>query len=423
MATIQLKSNNPHFGYIIGKNPESGARFKKIRAGVATGFYSQSNSAYSVFFQDSNTEISYPTENDQSFEFLNTTKYTSSLFVVHAIQNFFSGPSRALQEEDKSGFNNQVSIGMLYVRNLKHIESLRYHFPAYQIDLQELSPKHYAVTVHSDGTIYELLAFTNLFSYFFAIVNNEIMEIADDAAAKIIGLLNIVDAPYFIRYLFKVKFLIFKDVFLRLKSTLEDTTKNSIEMEFSDAWSARREAAKSVISFKEHVLDVGCGEGRYIFSIAQKLSPGKKYFALDIDSELLAKVERKVESKGFKNVEFSSSLEEFIDTRLPSLGDEKIGIIISEVIEHMEVEEAKALIAMAISIPNIDKVVVTTPDRRFNVNYFDKGMRHYDHKWEADRDEFIAMIEEVRGEYSYEVLEIGDKVDGIPCTQGVILKK
>ena len=173
MATIQLKSNNPHFGYIIGKNPGSGARFKKIRAGVATGFYSQSNSAYNVFFQDSNTEISYATENDQSFEFLNTTKYTSSLFVVHAIQNFFSGPSKALQEEDKPGFDNQINIGMLYVRNLRHIESFKYHFPTYKIDLQELSPKHYSVSLSSDGTIHELLAFANLFSYFFAITSRK----------------------------------------------------------------------------------------------------------------------------------------------------------------------------------------------------------------------------------------------------------
>lgn len=423
MATVQITSNNPDFGFIIGKNPASGARFRSIRSGVATGFYSKENTAYNIFFQDSNSEISYKKEEGQPFEFLNTSKYISALFVTHAIQEFFNTAYKKRHEKDLDGFKNTFNIGLLYIRNYKHIESFQRHFPSFSIECVKQSPLHYSVSISTSRSISELLAFVNLFSYFFAIVNDEIIELADDAATKVIKLLNVVGAPYFIRYLFKVRFILFKPLFNQLKSTLEQYTPNKIDMTFSDSWSARREAVRSVLNLNNHVLDVGCGEGRYVFGIAPKLAEGKKYFAVDIDVELLNKVKQKAEKKGFKNVECSTSLQEFKDNLLPKIDQEGLGVIMSEVIEHMDINEAKELIRAVIQMPNIEQVVITTPDRRFNINYFEEGMRHDDHKWEADREEFISLIEEVKGDFSYSVLEIGDKVDGIPCTQGVILRK
>ena len=72
-----------------------------------------------------------------------------------------------------------------------------------------------------------------------------------------------------------------------------------------------------------------------------------------------------------------------------------------------------------------------SPDVRFNDNYFlseeNRGMRHDDHDWEPNKDEFLNFVEdcifssEKSGDTAYDWFPIGDEVDGITPTQGCII--
>ena len=94
----------------------------------------------------------------------------------------------------------------------------------------------------------------------------------------------------------------------------------------------------SKLSFNKSILDIGCGEGYYAIPFAGKLE--SSYYAVDIDDELLEVVKRKAESKQIDNISTFCSIDQFLET----YNNEQVDIILTEVIEHMSTEEAKALI-------------------------------------------------------------------------------
>lgn len=101
MAIFQLKSNNPDFSYIIAKNPSSGMSIKTIRKGNAFAWYSTEDT-YNVYFKDADNEISYKEQAEEMFEYLNTTRYCSTLFPLNAINTFFSSAFKKLHEKDQN---------------------------------------------------------------------------------------------------------------------------------------------------------------------------------------------------------------------------------------------------------------------------------------------------------------------------------
>lgn len=86
-------------------------------------------------------------------------------------------------------------------------------------------------------------------------------------------------------------------------------------------------------------------------------------------------------------------------------------IILSEVLEHNSLEEAKNILNKVLEgKPN--KVIITVPNRQFNVNFggYEEGiMRHDDHKWEPSMEEFKEMLPEIEG-YNLSTKGIGDRV-------------
>ena len=74
---------------------------------------------------------------------------------------------------------------------------------------------------------------------------------------------------------------------------------------------------------------------------------------------------------------------------------------------------------------NFNKIIITTPNRSFNKFYMlGQDFRHDDHKWEYTELQFKEYIQEiVTDDLKVTFLDIGDTVDGISCSQGVILQK
>jgi len=142
---------------------------------------------------------------------------------------------------------------------------------------------------------------------------------------------------------------------------------------------------------------------------------------VDIDEEALETVTRKARAKELDNLVPLSSIGHFLD----QYNGEKVDVILTEVIEHMSPEEAQALILQVCAEVDFDRFIITTPNADFNPFYELEGYRHPDHKWEMGEKEFGQWIDgfiETAG-CRAEPAAIGDGVNSIRTTQGVILTK
>ena len=89
MAYVQIKSDNNFLSWILSKNPDSGILGKKMRQGQAWGYFSNNNiNEYNVLFQEGADEISFKKDKDEKYEYINVSKYNSSIFVISAIDDF-----------------------------------------------------------------------------------------------------------------------------------------------------------------------------------------------------------------------------------------------------------------------------------------------------------------------------------------------
>ena len=206
MAYVQLETENTMLSWIINKNPESGMIMRSMRQGIVTGWFS-SNHRYNIFFKDGSDEISYKQEKDQQYEYISTTKYNSPIFVLDAVDEFFRTASKSQSEHDKSGKISSFTIGMMQVRSPRFIEFFNKHFSDYEIGFEKISGNSYKIKIATKNSIYELLNFVNVFAMMICLVNREYMDINDDRVLKYVDSLNVIDAPYYIRYLFKVKMI------------------------------------------------------------------------------------------------------------------------------------------------------------------------------------------------------------------------
>ena len=431
MSIVQLKSDNKDFSFIIKKNPETGLLAKDLKRGVVFGFFTKGNEqCYNIYFKDGSDEVSFPSYEGETFEYLNTSRYNSASFVVNAIDEMLRSAfksdeyiSEDGEKKDEGGAESTFFINMIHVNNEKYISAFEDYFPDFKVNAEVVSGKNYQVTITTKKSIYELLNFASLFSIFQAIVNKEPMFVNEENASKYIRCMNILDAPYFVRYLFKIRFLENFKLFRELQEDLSKNIKKDIIMTFGNTWQARQMAIQERLEFNNNILDVGCGEGKYITRF-NRFMKDKDYFAVDIDPVERAKAEKRVKQKSMKNVRFFESVDKFLSTEHNN-DEQKIDVICTEVVEHMPIKDAGLLID-DICKANVGTLIVTTPDVRFNDNYFMEGMRHHDHDWEPTRDEFVDFMNKSlikSGKlFTSEWFGIGDIVDGISPSQGMIIK-
>jgi len=102
-----------------------------------------------------------------------------------------------------------------------------------------------------------------------------------------------------------------------------------------------------------------------------------------------------------------------------------------EVIEHLEPYQLEATVNNLFCFARPSFVVVTTPERDFNVNFEGmKGLRHRDHRFEFSRAEFrewcagVSAVASGAGvTYCPVYFGIGPEVDGSRPTQGCLFLK
>ena len=154
------------------------------------------------------------------------------------------------------------------------------------------------------------------------------------------------------------------------------------------------------IKYRDSVLDIGCGPGKYI-----KVSKATKYIGVDIDENVLAKAKSKAEYLGVQGSFYSNwniALEQLT---------EPTTVLLIEVLEHVEYDEALNIVLACKKNPYVKQILVSTPNKNFN-KYFNLGpndVRYEDHLYEFTEVDFKFI-------FSTHVIAWGDSVDNMPMT-------
>lgn len=418
MAILQLQSANPQFSFLIKKNPDSGMILRTIRKGTAFGWYSD-NHTFNIYFKDAENEVSYKQSEDDNFEYLNVSRYNTPLFPLNALNEFFSATLRAQDERDEEGYEHSLFINMIHIERSHYIQFFSNHLHDFSFEIQQLAHKSYSLTVKTQKSLYQLLHVTSVLCVFLAIIGNERFHISDSLLEKYIKSLQVMEAPFYIRSLFSRNFLLTRELYHRYKRSLEQSTREVIRFEFGSTAQQRRAFIENILPFDKSILDVGCGEGFYAIPFAGKLEAS--YYAIDINEEVVQAVKRKAEKKELENVIPMLSIDQF----LKEYNGELVDVILTEVIEHMSLEEAAKLIRQICQEVRFEYFVITTPNADFNRFYALNTYRHDDHKWEMGEAAFRQWLNDVTSDIQVhcEFIGIGDCVNDIQTTQGAILKK
>ncbi|MDR2679936.1 MAG: class I SAM-dependent methyltransferase [Tannerella sp.] len=417
---------------ILCKNPDTdnGLYCKPLKNGQVIGNAVGKNE-YEVVFQDE--KYSYCPEDSNSIDY---QSYCSPLAVLHICNTLFGHILKSRKEYAGTAIKwlgvtqgkadnaaCTVEIPSFYIdsswyRNGRFL--LSKYIDGIEIVQQSKCIFRLTVTGKSVFDAFNLLALVAVFAH---VTNNYGMFIyIDDNLAQKLGriLTNIENVPYFVFYLFTLRAVKSVKQFEALKPIFEDyLAKNGLKANLVIEGTLRQRLTfiTNLLELDMPVLDIGCGELTY-YKKMMSLNFTANYHAVDKDpdmEQIASNISRRYDDD---NLFFYNSLDEFTS-------GEQVNILLTEVIEHNSMEEAKELIARALSY-NFNKLVITTPNVEFNPFYsMESELRHEDHCFELTRDEFKSLItsciegKNVNVEYFY----LGDSLNGIQPVQGCIIKR
>jgi 3' terminal RNA ribose 2'-O-methyltransferase Hen1 len=173
------------------------------------------------------------------------------------------------------------------------------------------------------------------------------------------------------------------------------------------------------------VLDLGCGEGRFLRTLLKEPA-FERVVGLDVSHRALERAaERlKVERMSARQRERLTLLHGSLAYRDARLEGYDAAALI-EVIEHLEPPRLPALERVLFEFARPRLVVVTTPNVEYNVHFKDLPagrFRHRDHRFEWTRAEFQAWAARVADRFGYSVVisPVGpdDPATGAPTQMG-----
>jgi 2-polyprenyl-3-methyl-5-hydroxy-6-metoxy-1,4-benzoquinol methylase len=153
------------------------------------------------------------------------------------------------------------------------------------------------------------------------------------------------------------------------------------------------------IKYRNSVIDIGCGPGKYI-----KVSKAIKYIGIDVDENVLAKAKSKTEYLGVEASFYSNW-----NTALEQL-TEPTTVLLIEFIEHIEKDVAMLLLETLVLNKHVKQILISTPNKDFNM-YFNLGpndVRYEDHLYEFTQNEFNRL--------PGDSINWGDSVNNCPMT-------
>ncbi|TWT34173.1 3' terminal RNA ribose 2'-O-methyltransferase Hen1 [Blastopirellula retiformator] len=174
------------------------------------------------------------------------------------------------------------------------------------------------------------------------------------------------------------------------------------------------------------VIDMGCGEGRMLRELLEDRQ-FERIVGVDVSSRSLEIAERRLKldrrpEKQTERIKLLHGSLLYRDARFS--GFDAAAVI--EVIEHLEPFRLSALERVLFEFARPETVVLTTPNREYNVMWetLPAGQfRHADHRFEWTREEFQDWADQVSRRFGYTVVFLGvgpvDDAVGAPTQMGV----
>lgn len=433
---IKITSENDRLQDILFKNPDTdlGLYFKPLKNGQIVGNVIDKHH-YDVVFQD--TKYSYLPEDSNQIDY---QSYCSPLVVLHICNELFGHILKSKEE-----FSAKVINWLKITQGEADTESCSIEVPSFYIDSNWYRNGRFLLTKYFDGikveqqssrvfkltitakSIFEainLLALTALFTH---VTNNySVYTYIDNMLAQKYGriLTNIDNVPYFVFYLFIMRAVKSIRQFEELKPAFENyLEKNGLKanLVLEGTYRQRVQFITSQLEKDIPVLDIGCGEFTY-YKKMMTLGFSAPYYAVDTNPQferLAQTISRRYEDD---NLIFIHSLEAFNT-------DVQANILLTEVIEHNPLEEAKVLIKKSLTL-NFNKLIITTPNITFNQFYsMGKELRHDDHHFELTEQVFEDLIKgcisdmEDTEKFKVQFFRLGDSLNDIQPTLGCIIIK
>jgi SAM-dependent methyltransferase len=151
------------------------------------------------------------------------------------------------------------------------------------------------------------------------------------------------------------------------------------------------------------LADLGCGEGR-LLSLALREPALTRILGLDVSTLALARARRRLRLDALppsqrRRIEVAQGSLLYRDRRLE--GFDAAALV--EVIEHLDPPRLEAMERVVFEHARPRRVVVTTPNREYNVRWESLGeaLRHRDHRFEWTRAECLAWAERVAARHGY----------------------
>jgi len=427
---IKISCQNDYLMDILYKNPDTdfGLYLKPLKKGQIAGNIIDKHH-YEAVFQDE--KYSYLPEESNQIDY---QSYCSPLVVLHICNELFS---HILKSRDEFA---QKEILWLQ-RTQSEVDTVPCHIevPSFYIDSNWFRRGRFMLTKYFSGvqveqqsnrifkltitapTIFEAFNLLCLVSLFTHSTNDYgLFTFIDDSLAQKYGriLTNILDVPYFVFYLFILRAVKSEKQFYDLKPVFEKYLSNSglqVDLKWHGTKQQRILFISSQLDIETPILDIGCGELEY-YKKMMKLGLKKDYYAVDKEEQIETLCRNIAKRYEENNLLYFSSLNKFSS-------QDKLNVLLTEVIEHNSVEDAKALIRQALEY-NINKMIITSPNVEFNQFFnMENPLRHDDHIFEPTTAEFRAIIEECTAgkNCNIEYFYLGDSINGIQPTQGCII--
>ena len=422
MCIITLSSTHDKFSWLIGKNPNTLIAVKSIRKGHAYGYYDDKsdNKTYVVYFDDSSNEMSYKEYHNQQFEYLNTLQYTSPVCIVNLLSEFFKSAVSIKNKDDIVCKNNLFcNLVKIEKRSIHIINKFLSYFTNVSMEIINKGLDIYTVNIFSEN-LYILIHFAHIIFITISCVGANDLYIDNCLTEKLVNSVCELDSPYFVRYLILSR-VVHRKSYNHIKNMINISPSHSYFLHFGNTEDHRIEFIKNYFDKTQSILDFGCGEGYYVKSFAPTIS--STYYAFDIDENEIKKVQNKIKLHNINNVVTLTQYDQVVKN---CNNLQNLFIIVSEVIEHMEIENSTESIINLINDLQFKTMIITTPNYEFNQFYImNTQFRHSDHKLEFTKTEFekyfTNIVTNVNKLIKYEYIDIGDSVDNISCTQGVLI--
>jgi 3' terminal RNA ribose 2'-O-methyltransferase Hen1 len=179
----------------------------------------------------------------------------------------------------------------------------------------------------------------------------------------------------------------------------------------------------------KRVLDLGCGEGKLL----QRLLAEKQFeeiVGMDVSHRALKIAQKRLHydqlpDKQKERLRFFQGSLGYRDKRLAGYD----AAVIIEVIEHLEASRLAAFERVVFEFARPQTIVLTTPNREYNVKFehLQAGhFRHKDHRFEWTQDEFQSWAAGISERFSYAVAfhPVGQTAEDVgPPTQMAVFTR